>query len=98
MRTSDKLAHIEYDEFTLILNNALPAHVPAAVDRIRQGIAESIPFQIDGKDIRLTASFGAVVATTLYSNLSELIQAARHACLLAQQKGGNTVEIIDHAQ
>jgi len=98
MRTSDKLAHIEYDEFTLILNNALPAHVPAAVDRIRQGIAESIPFQIDGKDIRLTASFGAVVATTLYSNLSELIQAARHACSLAQQKGGNTVEIIDHAQ
>jgi phospholipid/cholesterol/gamma-HCH transport system ATP-binding protein len=98
MRGSDKLAHIEYDEFMLILNNALPAHVSTAIDRMRRGIAEAILFQADGKDIRLTASFGAVVATTLYSNLPELIQAARLACSLAQQKGGNAVEIIDHPE
>jgi len=98
MRASDKLAHIEYDEFMLILNNAQPEHVLTAVDRMRLGIAEAVLFQVDGKDIRMTASFGAVVATTSYGSLSELIQAARRACFLAQQKGGNAVEIIDYAE
>jgi phospholipid/cholesterol/gamma-HCH transport system ATP-binding protein len=98
VRTSDHVAHLEHNEFALIITNTRPEAIASTIDSIRNRIADSVLFHHNGDAIHITASFGVAVASESFSNLTDLIQTAHLACTRAQQKGGNTVEIIDHLE
>lgn len=88
VRTLDTVSRVEGDEFLILLesindlNNAYQI-----VDRIFRSIGE--PFQTGNREIRITASLGVVLNTSLYRNYRDILRDANRARVRAKQLGKN---------
>jgi diguanylate cyclase (GGDEF)-like protein len=88
LRESDTLGRISGDEFVLVLCNLSANDDARVVARKIQEIL-AVPFLIDGRQLRLTASIGIAVASTDGEDAAELIGNAATALHRAQKDSRN---------
>lgn len=88
VRTTDTVARLGGDEFTVILTrlNRLP-HLDIVVAGLLEQIAK--PFEINGMDVRISASIGITLFPEDASTLDDLIRNADQAMYMAKKAGGN---------
>lgn len=92
----ESLARLGGDEFTILLEDV--ANASDAV-RIAQRIQErlSIPFEIQGKRIVISASIGVACSSTSYERCEEVLRDAEIAMYRAKQNGKARCEVFDPA-
>jgi diguanylate cyclase (GGDEF)-like protein len=93
IRDTDYAAHLDSDEFALILTKTDPANLFKTVDRIRERIAVFVIRTQKGENINVTLSFGVAMAAEHSPDGETLIKHAREACALAKTGGHNRVEV-----
>lgn len=88
VRTTDTVARLGGDEFTVILTrlNRLP-HLDIVVGGLLEQLAK--PFEINEKDVRISASIGITLFPEDASTLDDLIRNADQAMYMAKKAGGN---------
>jgi diguanylate cyclase (GGDEF)-like protein len=91
LRKSDYVFRIGGEEFLILLPNTELKDAAEIVERIRKDLEES-PLYYDGKEIKLTASFGlAEVDKNKY--ISEIIKEADEKLYKAKELGRNRVVV-----
>ncbi|MGB7567302.1 MAG: ATP-binding cassette domain-containing protein [Chitinivibrionales bacterium] len=93
VRGTDFAAHLESDEFALILTKTDPANLFKTVDRIRERIGAFVIRTQKGENITVGLSFGVAMADDRSPDAETLIHNAREACSLAKTNGRNRVEV-----
>ena len=92
LRKYDTVGRYGGEEFLIVVPKPTETTAETVAERLRLGIAEK-PFQIDGKLVPITMSFGAVVARCHQElNADLLIQNADEALYRAKANGRNRVE------
>ena len=86
---SDTLARLTGDEFALVFAN-LDGHPSGDVLAERVLDAFTLPFQIDGKSLHISASIGIACTCGVVEHAHELLQRAGLAMGEAKQQGRNT--------
>jgi phospholipid/cholesterol/gamma-HCH transport system ATP-binding protein len=93
VRGTDFAAHLESDEFALILTKTDPVNLFKTVDRIRERIGAFVIRTQKGENITVGLSFGVAMADDRSPDAETLIHNAREACSLAKTNGRNRVEV-----
>lgn len=90
------LARLGGDEFALLLEDVFN---PIAAIRVAQRIQEklSLPFEVDGQQIVITASIGVASCSSSYSGAEDLLRDAELAMYRAKQTGKARCEVFDPA-
>jgi len=84
VRASDTVARMGGDEFVILLDRIdLPEGAQITVDRIETKLAE--PLTVNGRELFLTASIGAVLDTRGYETAEDLVRDADTAMYEAKQ-------------
>jgi diguanylate cyclase (GGDEF)-like protein/PAS domain S-box-containing protein len=90
------LSRMGGDEFTILLEEvADPSDAMRAAQRILAALAE--PFQLEGRELRASASIGIALSTTLHERAEALLQDADVAMRRAKAMGGSRCEVFDEA-
>ncbi|HCP48123.1 MAG TPA: hypothetical protein DIU15_18945 [Deltaproteobacteria bacterium] len=92
LRESDTVARVGGDEFGLLLPVSSAATAAAVVDKL-QGIL-SAPFQVGGRELFVTASFGIGMYPADGGDASSLFSAADSAVFAAKAKGRDTAQFF----
>jgi diguanylate cyclase (GGDEF)-like protein/PAS domain S-box-containing protein len=88
VRKSDTIARLGGDEFSVILEGLIEKN-GAGIAAQRELTALAEPFQLDGKEIRLTVSIGIAVFPDDAPDLESLLRNASLAMSFAKQHGRN---------
>ena len=84
------------DEFTILLEEVTdPSHAMRAAKRILAAVAE--PFQLEGRELRTSASVGIALSTPAHEHADDLLQEADVAMRRAKAMGGSRCEVFDEA-
>ncbi len=96
LRYNDLIGRVGGEEFLMLLPNTSRQDASAIVDRCRLAIANHRVALPDGKDIRITGSFGihAVSDTRDETRFIDLIRLADKALYAAKENGRNRVEFV----
>jgi diguanylate cyclase (GGDEF)-like protein len=94
LRSADLLARYGGEEFTLILPETSLAEAGAIVERMRS-LLEATPLVWEGRELRLTASFGVTAAGPETRSPDLLVRRADQALYRAKERGRNRVEVGD---
>lgn len=89
LRGYDTLFRIGGEEFLICLPNTDIPQAALLIDRLRIGLAAH-PFEVEGRELRLTASFGVVSLEPVFF-IDETLERAQRAQLIARAEGGNQV-------
>jgi diguanylate cyclase (GGDEF)-like protein len=90
LRDSDRVARWGGEEFMMLLDVVDEQEAHAVAERLRATL-EASPAHYEGKDLRITASFGVKVVTDAAAGLQDAIIEADKNLLLAKQQGRNRV-------
>ena len=91
LRTSDTVARISADEFSLILTNlADPMDAPMVAKRIQELVAE--PLEYKGKEVFVTASIGISLYDQECNSVPDLIEKANAALARCKPIGSNSMQ------
>jgi phospholipid/cholesterol/gamma-HCH transport system ATP-binding protein len=93
IRGTDFAAHLESDEFALVLSKTDPGNIFNTVDRIRQRVSNMVLRTQKGENIVVTLSIGVAMADDRSPDAETLIHHAREACKLAKTNGRNRVQV-----
>lgn len=86
LRTSDTLARVGGDEFTLLIeNDPDPATLASVVDKLIASLQQ--PIELPGQSVRASISIGVAVFPRDADNLTDLMRAADSAMYQAKQSG-----------
>lgn len=97
VRDSDTVARIGGDEFVLLLEDmGSTREFSAVLDRLLRWI--STPQQVEGHEVRVSASIGVTVYPDDNVNADTLLRHADQAMFLAKQQGRNRYQIFDARQ
>jgi len=90
------LSRMGGDEFTILLEEvADPSDAMRAAKRILTALAE--PFQLEGREVRTSASVGIALSTPIHERAEVLLQDADVAMRRAKAMGGSRCEVFDEA-
>ena len=90
------LARLGGDEFTVLLDDITDASDAIRVaERLRAALRE--PFDIDGRQVFMSATIGITVSTTGYERPEDLLQDAAIALNRAKAEGSTSFELFDPA-
>ena len=97
LRTLDIPAHLDSEQFFILLDNV--TDVIGAV-RVAQRIQEETarPFRLGQSELRVTCSFGVVMAPKNYTDEKDILQDAQAALSRAIQRGERQIVIFDDRQ
>jgi diguanylate cyclase (GGDEF)-like protein/PAS domain S-box-containing protein len=94
LRTGDLIARLGGDEFTVLLNELRhPAEVILTASRIQKSF--TVPFQLEGNEVFVTASIGVALSSTGYTRAEDILRDADTAMYRAKALGRNRQEIFD---
>lgn len=94
--SQDGLARLGGDEFTVLLEDVFsPSDAIRVAQRIQSKL--SVPFQVKGQQIVVTASIGIACTASSYSQAEELLRDAEIAMYRAKQAGKARWEVFDPA-
>lgn len=94
-RPADTVARFGGDEFVVLCEDLPDKHTADGVVRRYLNILQS-PFRLEGRDIEITASIGAVTAESIDDvEVGSLLRDADTAMYQAKAAGGSTVRFID---
>jgi len=92
VRSYDWVGRYGGEEFLVIISNCSADTVAICAERLRAGVAGE-PMRIDGKELSVTVSVGAAMATSGYEPaFADLLQVADEALYRAKANGRNRVE------
>jgi len=92
VRSYDWVGRYGGEEFLVIISNCSPDTVAICAERLRAGVAAE-PMHFDGKDLPVTVSVGAAMATSAYEPaFADLLQVADDSLYRAKANGRNRVE------
>ncbi len=84
------------DEFAILLDDITESRFAlAAANRLKELMSK--PYEIDGKEIFVTASFGVAMSTNDYSQPEEILRDADIAMYRAKEFGKERIEVYDKA-
>jgi len=90
------LSRMGGDEFTILLEEVADASdAMRAAKRILAALAE--PFQLEGREVRTSASVGIALSTPTHDRAEALLQDADVAMRRAKAMGGSRCEVFDEA-
>ena len=90
------LARLGGDEFTVLLDDITDASDAIRVaERLRAALRE--PFDVDERQVFMSATIGIAISTTGYERPEDLLQDAGIALNRAKADGGTSVELFDPA-
>jgi diguanylate cyclase (GGDEF)-like protein/PAS domain S-box-containing protein len=90
------LSRMGGDEFTILLEGVNdPSDAMRAAQRILSAVAE--PFQVEGREVRTSASVGIAMGTAAHERAEDLLQDADVAMRRAKAMGGGRCEVFDEA-
>jgi diguanylate cyclase (GGDEF)-like protein len=92
LRPYDVLGRYGGEEFMVLLPGCELRAGAVVAERLRRCLADS-PFEIDGRKLDVTASFGVVCSSQPHSSLEMLVDAADSALYRAKANGRNRVEL-----
>ncbi len=95
VRDGDTFARLGGDEFTLLLEDCDSARVAEVVARLQLVLAS--PFELQGRDLSVSASIGVVVSNPAYTRPEEMLRDADTAMYSAKAEGPGHVRIFDEA-
>ena len=94
LRSGDTVARFGGDEFVVLLNKTDDtSDVLIAVNKIIEAL--HAPFEVEGRDLYITASIGIVPNLTGYTNAEEILRDADIAMYAAKSLGKDRFEIFD---
>jgi diguanylate cyclase (GGDEF)-like protein/PAS domain S-box-containing protein len=94
MREEDLIARPGGDEFTVVATRTATDHAIAEVaQRLIDAVIE--PFELDGREVFITASVGVAISDHGSETPEELLRDADAAMYRAKQQGGGRFEIFD---
>ena len=91
-RTTDILARVGGEEFALILPGTALEDAMAIADKLRERI-ETLPFEVEGKSLVMTSSFGVAALNSTDTCLSDTIVRADRALYRSKRAGRNQVDL-----
>lgn len=89
LRGYDTIFRIGGEEFLFCLPNTGLDQAAALINRLREELAAT-PFQLEGRELSLTASFGVVALDPIFF-VDEILEQVERAQLIARREGGNRV-------
>jgi len=92
-RETDVVARFGGDEFAVILPDTGSDGAVAVADRVRERIAAHPFLEVDGLNVRLTASVGVATLPDVAASAEELLKAADTAMYRVKESGKNGVSI-----
>jgi diguanylate cyclase (GGDEF)-like protein/PAS domain S-box-containing protein len=97
LRTDDFVARLGGDEFALVISNLDDVH---GADIVARKIIERMttPFQLDGRELTVTASIGIAFFPDHGTNADNLLKRADIALYHAKSSGRNNFQIFSEAQ
>lgn len=92
LRPTDTLARFSSDEFCVLTEDALPGDTMTLAEKIRTKLED--PFQVDGHEIFITASFGILAYNPNYVRADDMLRDAELAMQQAKQQGKNRCAVF----
>jgi diguanylate cyclase (GGDEF)-like protein len=89
--SASMVARLEGDEFVLVFLDVSNTDVSDTVQRVMAEVAR--PYEIDGMELRVTASAGVTATRRGVSDPMELVREAELAMAWAKRDGGNTLHL-----
>ncbi len=94
LRSSDTFARLGGDEFVILLENIHSTNEGLLVaERIQQQL--NLPFNLDGREVFITASIGVILSTTGYTRPEELLRDADTAMYKAKAVSRGCYQVFD---
>lgn len=97
LRQDDRLGRYGGEEFLILIDRSTNETLAATAERLRRVIADA-PFDINGANRSITASFGGAVSLNGEVSAEELIAMADHTLYAAKENGRNCVVIARPAK
>ena len=94
VRAVDTVSRFEADQFMVLLDDMKDVSDPSRVTR-RIEHALHRPFQLDGQEVRISASLGIAINLAGPEDPEELLEDARKALVKAKQEGPGSVQMFD---
>lgn len=94
VRAVDLCARFGGEEFVIILPRTARLGAVELAERLRRAI-EARPVRVDGRELRVTASFGVAIYPASVTSRDELLAAADRALYIAKRDGRNCVRCAD---
>lgn len=94
VRPGDTLARVSGDEFVVLCEGVTsPPQVASLVRRIEAAFAQ--PFEVDGRELKITASLGVAHSSPSVPLSGDLLREADAAMYRAKRGGGGTSQVIN---
>ncbi len=97
LRSTDFLARIGGDEFSILLRNVELEHIYEIANNYRQ-LLEKYTFNHDSRDFNINGSIGVACLNKTSSSYGEILANADIACHIAKGKGRNQTHVYNQEQ